>query len=89
MSVTVFASLGPRFVTRIVYVAGKPGVMLVGPILVIFKSLLEMIVVGSLLESFVVFAWPPPETLAVFVRLEPIEFRAAVCATSTVIRIGA
>ena len=43
------------------------------------RSELETTVVGSLEESFEVFVCPPPETEAVFVKLD-----AAVCETATV-----
>jgi hypothetical protein len=55
-----------------------PGMMLEGGVFTIAKSALETIVVGSVSLEFVVLVSPPPETVAVFVKLE-----AAVCATVT------
>ncbi len=43
------------------------------------RSATPLTVVGSLAESFEVLVWPPPETVAVFVRL-----RAEFGATLTV-----
>ena len=43
--------------------------MVAGAVLLIWTSLLETIVVGSLLVSLAVLVWLPPETLAVLVKL--------------------
>ena len=81
---TFLASLEPAFETTIVKTAFVPGTMLAGAVLTILRSLLETIVVGSLALSLLVVCSPPPDTVAVLVRLA-----AASWATATVTKISA
>jgi hypothetical protein len=83
VTITLAASLEPLLVTAIVKTALCPGTMLAGGVLTIAKSLLETMLVGSDALEFAVLVSPPPETLAVLVKLE-----AAVCATVTGIEIA-
>jgi hypothetical protein len=77
---TFLASLEPLFVTIRVKTAFVPGTILEGGVFTIAKSALETILVGSLALELLGFNSPPPDTLAVLVRLA-----AASWATKTVI----
>jgi hypothetical protein len=77
------ALLGPSLVIVMVYETFVPATPLTGPVLVTLTSALETMLVGSLSELFVVSNSPPPETFAVFVKLEAPVLPAANCSTVT------
>jgi hypothetical protein len=83
VTTTFAASLKPLFVIAIVKTALCPGTMLAGGVLIMLKSALETIVVGSVSLELMVLVSPPPDTVAVLVKLE-----AAFCATVTGIVIA-
>jgi hypothetical protein len=73
VTLTLVALLGPSLVmvsAKVTFVPAKP---LIGPVLLIFTSALETMIVGSLALLLPVFASPPPETLAVFVKLKAVD----------------
>ena len=83
LTIRLTALLGPSLLIVMVYETFVPASPLTGPVLVIFTSALETMLVGSLAELLVVTNSPPPATLAVFVKLEAPVPPAADCSTVT------
>jgi hypothetical protein len=83
VTTTFAASLKPALVIATVKTALCPGTMLAGGVLTMLKSALEEMLVGSVSLELAVLVSPPPDTVAVLVKLE-----AEFCSTDTGIEMA-